>query len=120
MFNKVPKISSLPLPYRNMEFYFKNKEYYFDDSLFGNIGFVDPDYFLNKKPKREKYVDIYSFGSILWEFLSEKIPYSNDDNLFKLVSKIKNDGHREPVEFEDDKINNLIKKCWDKNGSARG
>ena len=102
-----------------MEFYFKNKEYYFDNSLFSVIGYVDPNFF-NKKGFKSESVDIYSFGSLLWEILSERVPYSEESDLLRLVSKIQ-EGYREnDIVDIPDEINNLIKKCWEKDGSARG
>ena len=51
-------------------------------------------------------MDIYSLGSLLWEIMSEQIPYSNSKDNLQLVNKIKNEDYREkniscPYEYID-------------------
>ncbi|GBB95103.1 hypothetical protein RclHR1_02480002 [Rhizophagus clarus] len=79
IFDKVPKISNLPLPFENKDL--KSKDLYICGELFNNIGYVDPNSFLesSKSHKKDNYpVDIYSLGTLLWEIMSEKVPYRND------------------------------------------
>src|SRR4051812_8160830 len=88
IFDRVAKISILPLPYKDL---------YGNDNLFDNIGYVDPNTIMNRKDyKKDKTVDIYSLGSLLWEIMSKKVPYSKDQNedISQLIGKIKG-GYRE-------------------------
>ena len=90
---------------------------YFDNNLFDNIGYIDPNSILNRDHKKNnKSVDIYSFGSLLYEIMSEKVPYSDDqNNMIQLIRKIKDEDYREPdIAGVPDEINSLIKRCWRK------
>ncbi|RIA84485.1 kinase-like domain-containing protein [Glomus cerebriforme] len=117
MFDGIANISDLPLPY-------EKKSIYFDEHYFEKIGYLDPDSLLNEHFEKRKSMDIYSLGSLLWEIMSEQVPYSKDKNIgiVQLIHKIK-EGHREddiskipdiPAEYID-----LYKKCWDKNSLDR-
>ncbi|CAB4430334.1 unnamed protein product [Rhizophagus irregularis] len=67
-------------------------------------------------------MDIYSLGNLLWEIMSEKVPYSKDkgEGILQLVLKIKNNDYREgdissvPVEYI-----NLYEECWKGNNLFR-
>lgn len=67
-------------------------------------------------------MDIYSLGTLLWEIMSEIIPYSKDkgEGILQLVLKIKNNDYREediisvPYEYI-----NLYKECWRGNNLYR-
>src|ERR1043166_1089966 len=89
MFDGVAKISDLPFPYE------KNKTVYFDPHFIEKIGYLDPNSLLNENFNKNKSMDIYSLGSLLWEIMSEQVPYSDDGSILQLVKKIKNDGYRE-------------------------
>ncbi|CAG8593630.1 6094_t:CDS:2 [Funneliformis caledonium] len=116
MFEGMAQISDLPLPYE------KNKSVFFYQQFFDNIGYIDPSSLLNEDFEKNKSMDIYSFGSLLWEILSGKIPYSKnkDEGILKLVRKIKEDGYREhkiinaPVKYIE-----LYESCWDGKSSNR-
>ncbi|RIA84489.1 kinase-like domain-containing protein [Glomus cerebriforme] len=116
MFDGIAKISDLPLPYD------KKKFSYYDKYLFENIGYIDPNLLLNENFKKDKSMDIYSLGTLLWEIMSEVVPYSKDrdEGILQLVLKIKNNGYREedissaPCEYI-----NIYKKCWNGDSLAR-
>ncbi|GBB95112.1 hypothetical protein RclHR1_02480011 [Rhizophagus clarus] len=116
MFNGIAKISDLPLPYN------KKKFSYFDKYLFDNIGYIDPNLLLNEKFKKDKSMDIYSLGTLLWEIMSEVIPYSKNKNegILQLVLKIKNNDYREEdirsISYE---YTNIYKECWKGNNLSR-
>lgn len=65
-------------------------------------------------------MDIYSLGSLLWEIMSEKIPYSDyqDDGILQLILKIKG-GYREVDLISNPEYINLYKNCWDGNNLIR-
>ena len=72
-----------------------DKESYFDEDFFNNIGYIDPNLLLNYK--EDKAVDIYSLGTLLWEIMSGNVPYSKDQknfNFTQLMEKIQG-GYRE-------------------------
>lgn len=106
----------MPLPYD------KNKFSYYDKYLFDNIGYIDPNLLLNEAFQKDKSMDIYNLGTLLWEIMSGEIPYSKDrkDGVLQLVLKIKNNGYREgdinsaPCDYV-----NLYKKCWNGDSLAR-
>src|SRR3954449_8957380 len=106
MLGGIAQISDLPLPY-------EKKTVYYNLNFFDNIGYLDPNSFLNENFKKEYSMDIYSLGILLWEIMSEQIPYSKSRNSLQLVEKIKYGGAREqdiscaPYEYID-----LYKKCW--------
>src|SRR5947209_15854900 len=95
MFDKVAKISNLPLIYNN-------EDLYFDENIFDNIGYIDPNSLLNDDFKKDSSIDIYSFGSLLWEIASEKIPCSEVESILVLIEKMKNS-----LYIEDDDIPNF-------------
>lgn len=94
---------------------------YINDSLFDNIGYIDPNLLLNEKYEKNNTIDIYSLGSLLWEIMSERIPYSNDqnENILQLIKNIK-EGHRESdiLDIPDEYVA-LYKECWDGESSRR-
>jgi serine/threonine protein kinase len=101
------------LSYNNSD---KN-DLYINDSLFDNIGYIDPNLFLNKECEKDKAIDIYSLGSLLWEIMSKRIPYSNDQNenmnILQLIKMIKEEGHREKdIPGIPDEYVALYKECW--------
>ncbi|CAI2179864.1 5179_t:CDS:2 [Funneliformis geosporum] len=113
MFEGMAQISDLPLPYE------KNKSVFFDQQFFDNIGYIDPDSLLNEHFVKNKSMDIYSFGSLLWEIMSGKVPYSKDkdEGILQLVQKIK-DGYREGNIIDAHKYE-LCKLCWNGKPSDR-
>src|SRR3954453_8953204 len=117
MFDGVAKIFYLPLPYAYVEE--KPSNYSFE-----NIGYIDPNLLLNQNEfKKDKSMDIYSLGILLWEIVSGKIPYSKDKDDIKLIEKI-NDGYREddisdvPAKSPPEYIS-LYKKCWNGDSLVR-
>jgi len=77
---------------------------------------------LNENFEKNKSMDIYSLGSLLWEIMSGKIPYSKnkDEGILQFVLKIKNEGYREEnlVGFPSNYIE-LYNSCWNRNKSDR-
>src|SRR4051794_11559226 len=112
IFDKVAKISILPLPYKDL---------YGNENLFDNIGYVDPNTIMNRKDyKKDKTVDIYSLGTLLWEIMSEKVPYSKDqDNISQLIVKIKGGYREDDITDVPAAYIELYKKCWDGDNSKR-
>ncbi|CAB4480726.1 kinase-like protein [Rhizophagus irregularis] len=115
IFDGIAKITNLP-----NDLYIRNKDLYMNDGLFDNIGYIEPNSILNRNYKKNKSVDIYSLGTLLWEIMSEKIPFSEDQNdgILQLMLRIK-EGYREVDIISDPEYVNLYKSCWDGNNLIR-
>ncbi|PKY27991.1 kinase-like protein [Rhizophagus irregularis] len=117
IFDGIAKISNLPLSYN----YNDKDDLYINDSLFDNIGYIDPNLFLNSEYVKDKSIDIYSLGSLLWEIMSERIPYSNNqnENILQLINRIRED-YREKSENDiPDIYKDLYEECWNGDSSKR-
>ncbi|GES90480.1 kinase-like domain-containing protein [Rhizophagus clarus] len=67
----------------------------------------------------EKASDIYSFGIVMNELMSEEIPYSNEPHDHTLAIKVCK-GYRPKISEDTPKlIADLINKCWDTNPENR-
>lgn len=83
-----------------------------------------PQYMAPEMLKNEDYnesVDVFSFGIIMYDIITEKYPYSNISNCF-VIPHLVLKGCR--LEFPLDKkiypkIKELIEKCWSQNPSNR-
>lgn len=76
---------------------------------------------MNSEYVKDKSIDIYSLGSLLWEIMSERIPYSNDqnENILQLINRIR-EGHREKSEKDiPDIYKDLYEECWNGDSSKR-
>jgi hypothetical protein len=108
---------------------FKNRDIYAYDDLFDNIGYIDPNAFLKGGAgdyNKDKSIDIYSLGTLLWEIMSEKIPYQNESSnggILGLIRKIK-EGYRENADIPDitkfpAEYIKLYTKCWNGESAVR-
>lgn len=81
-------------------------------SLYGGTVKYDAPEIL-KAEKYNKKVDVYAFGILMFEVVTQTVAYSNIVNQFELIQKVQN-GYR--PDFRDIKINenikNLIIQCW--------
>jgi len=101
---------------------FSNKSKYFDENLFDNLGYIDPNLFIKETDEIDKSMDIYSLGSLLWEIMSERVPYLEDkkDGILQLVNKIINNDYREKdIDDVPSKYMDLYKRCWNRNSLER-
>jgi len=70
-----------------------------------------------KLSKYNEKVDIYSFGMILYEIISNRIPFDNLKNKTHIMSVVL-DGNRPELDILDDSmLKKLIQSCWDKDPS---
>jgi len=78
----------------------------------GTVAWVAPEIFEQKKYNEK--ADVYSFGIILWELMSESVPFSNISSFSIPIAVIK--GERPP--FPNDclkSMKKLIQCCWSGN-----
>ncbi|CAB5371202.1 unnamed protein product [Rhizophagus irregularis] len=127
IFDGIAKISNTPLQFEKpFDKAFRNKDIYAYDDLFDNIGYIDPNAFMKGDYNNDKSTDIYSLGTLLWEVMSEKIPYkdeSSDGGILGLIRKII-DGYREKADIPDiprfpAEYISLYTKCWNGDSAAR-
>lgn len=108
------------MPFENKDL--RGKDLYISSELFDNIGYIDPNLFLenSRSHRKDNYpVDIYSLGTLLWEIMSEKVPYQCD-GVLKLIQQIKA-GYREDVDipYVPAEYKNLYTKCWHTDSLSR-
>ena len=88
-----------------------------DNEIYGIIPYVAPEIF--KGQKYTKASDIYSFGMIMWELMTGRRPFWNENHDNDLIIEIC-DGHRPPI------VNNapkgyieLMQECWHSDPNKR-
>ncbi|RGB31465.1 kinase-like domain-containing protein [Rhizophagus diaphanus] len=125
---------SLILPYAhegNLRDYLKNKRCSLHEKIVIATDIADGILYIHKdldiihetlKFEKDKSMDIYSLGTLLWEIMSKKVPYSKDkgEGILQLVLKIKNNDYREEdISSVPDEYINLYKECWRGNNLSR-
>ncbi|XP_063161401.1 receptor-interacting serine/threonine-protein kinase 4 [Candoia aspera] len=88
------------------------------DGLCGTIAYLPPERIKEKNRYFDTKHDIYSFSIVIWGVLTQKKPFSEENNILHIMVKVVN-GHRPelpPVSKSRPRAcNNLIKlmqKCW--------
>ncbi|PKK66739.1 kinase-like protein [Rhizophagus irregularis] len=85
----------------------------------GMLEYIDPQFFKDKKYKKNKESDIYSLGVLLWEITSGHIPFSecSKDILFR--DYIKGGGREEPIKGTPTEYQKLYQECWSDEPKSR-
>ena len=65
----------------------------------------------------DEKVDVYAFGSILYEMIAHQMPFEDMTSL--AAAKEIMDGHRPKLPHHDKRIKKLIKRCWKQDPSER-
>ncbi|RIB05818.1 kinase-like domain-containing protein [Gigaspora rosea] len=79
---------------------------------YGMLGYIEPKCFADTSYKCDKKSDIYSFGMILWEISSGKLPF--DSYPKEKIAIFVCSGRREaPVEGTPFQYKKLYERCWD-------
>src|ERR1051325_5274925 len=112
MLDEIAQISDSLLPY-------EKKTVYYNKQFFNNLGYLDSNSFLNENFKKEYSMDIYSLGNLLWEIMSEKIPFSQDKHNSLLIKKIKNGYREKDIPGISSEYVNLYKECWKEDSLTR-
>lgn len=88
-------------------------------TVIGTLGYVAPEQITNLNV--DKRTDIFSFGVILYQLATNKLPF-NGENEIALIHSIFNTQPTKPSEINtniDSKIESIILKCIDKNPDNR-
>src|ERR1044071_6099146 len=88
-----------------------------NDEIYGVIPYMAPEILQGKE--YTKASDIYSFGMIMWELITGRIPFWNRSNDIELIIKIcKN--FRPPIINDAPKgYTKLMQECWDSDPNKR-
>eukprot|EP00746_Dinoflagellata_sp_MGD_P028737 gnl/MRDRNA2_/MRDRNA2_167909_c0_seq1.p1 gnl/MRDRNA2_/MRDRNA2_167909_c0~~gnl/MRDRNA2_/MRDRNA2_167909_c0_seq1.p1 ORF type:complete len:531 (-),score=90.94 gnl/MRDRNA2_/MRDRNA2_167909_c0_seq1:182-1774(-) len=101
------------------DFGLSKKNQQFNTCCVGTVRWMAPDL------ASEDYgfsADVYSFGILLWEILSRKIPYAQDKSDHKLFLKVCLEGKRPDVSecpFISSDMAQLMPRCWAKDANSR-
>src|ERR1043165_1766479 len=90
-----------------------------DGEIYGVISYMAPEIFRGKGYTMAS--DIYSFGMIMWELMTGRTPFWNQDEKDNmLIYNICNYDFRPPIIKNAPKgYNELMQKCWDSNPNKR-
>src|SRR5581483_11076703 len=81
-----------------------------DDEIYGIIPYVSPEIFQGQKYTKSS--DIYSFGMIMWELMTGRRPFWDQNHDTELIIKI-SDGNRPPIVTNaPEGYIKLMQKCW--------
>ena len=84
----------------------------------GTIPWMAPEV-LQESPGYDSKADVYSYGLILWELLTERVPYEDYDG-DDLVEQIVMHGMRPGMPILDNsRLGKMIESCWNGNSSLR-
>lgn len=91
--------------------------------LVGTAGYVAPEVIIDEKILQPKKIDVFSYGIVLWEIWSRKLPYNSDcyKDGIDLIEKVYH-GLRpniKEVKNSPNFIIELIKDCWNFKSSER-
>jgi len=89
------------------------------DSIGGTLNYMSPEILMGGEV--DEKADVYSFGMVLWELVSERVPWRNELNSldeYKITVGVS--GKRPPVPQNcPPKLLSLIEKCWAQNPKDR-
>ncbi|KAF0403896.1 kinase-like protein [Gigaspora margarita] len=89
-------------------------------SVHGMQAYIDPQCLENVSYKRSKKSDIYSFGVILWEISSGRLPFQSlPKTPYAIIIHVSKGGREKPVEGTPDSYIQLYKKCWNDDPNKR-
>ena len=85
--------------------------------IYGKIPYLAPE--VLNSGLYTKAADVYSFGIILWELTSCRIPFSNMSQDASLMARIINGKRPEIIEGTPPEFAKLIQECWNKDPILR-
>eukprot|EP01121_Diplochlamys_sp_Union-15-3_P012068 TRINITY_DN3567_c0_g1_i4.p1 TRINITY_DN3567_c0_g1~~TRINITY_DN3567_c0_g1_i4.p1 ORF type:complete len:388 (-),score=72.42 TRINITY_DN3567_c0_g1_i4:97-1260(-) len=89
------------------------------DSIGGTLNYMSPEILMGGDV--DEKADVYSFGLVLWELLSERVPWRNELNsLEEYKNTVGSGGKRPPMPANTPpKLQALIEKCWAQDPNVR-
>lgn len=70
--------------------------------------------------KHSKNGDVYSFGFVVYEIVTNKIPFNEIKNINEIYNEVVNKGNRPNIEESvPDCYRNVIECCWSQNENER-
>src|SRR5438067_11644191 len=87
------------------------------NKIFGVIPYLAPEVLLKKPYTKES--DIYSFGIIMWEFITGKKPFHDRQHNHILISDILKGERLQITDDTPEFYAKLMRRCWDHNPENR-
>ncbi|CAI2177312.1 6777_t:CDS:1, partial [Funneliformis geosporum] len=84
--------------------------------IYGVIPYVAPEIFNGNRYTEAS--DVYSFGMIMWEFMTGRRPFWDRVHDTELIIEIY-DGQRPPITSAPEGYIKLMQECWDSNPNKR-
>jgi len=84
----------------------------------GTVSWMAPELF-KRKAKYTKRSDVYSFGMILWELATRKIPWSDAQSASIIINWVLQGEKEEIPKKSPQSYAKLIAKCWEQNPKDR-
>lgn len=102
--------------------FFEDAHSYIQSTYGGTLPYEAPE--ILKNIPYDKKVDVYSFAILMYEILTNSIPYPNLENReiadFNFISKVVNENYRPKFDVPIKKsFRELIERCWSNNPSER-
>ena len=88
-----------------------------DGEIYGIISYMSPEIFLGKEYTMAS--DIYSFGMIMWELTTGRMPFWDQSNDLELTIKICNKFRPPIINSTPKGYNELMQECWDSDPNKR-
>jgi len=88
-----------------------------DNECFGIISYMAPEIWRGKKYTTAS--DIYSFGMIMWELTTGRMPFWDQNYDLELTIKICNKFRPPIINSTPKGYNELMQKCWDSDPNKR-
>src|SRR5688572_19785176 len=88
-----------------------------DDEIYGVISYMAPEVLQGKGYTIAS--DIYSFGMIMWELITGRMPFWDQNNDIELIIKVCKNLRPPIIKNAPKGYIELMQKCWDSNPSKR-